>query len=132
MLVLDPEVLILDEPTSGQDRRNVENLMHLLREKTENELTIIIITHDLDLVGRFATDVLAMENGKVAFDGKPGKLFRQIEDEGLPQALESPDTYRFVRKLQELDLDPPDAYCPEDFLRSLAPSSSAQSGATRR
>jgi energy-coupling factor transport system ATP-binding protein len=75
MLVLEPRVLVLDEPTFGQDRRNTEILLAKLGELNEQGTTIVIITHDLRLVARQASHVAVLEAGRLAFIGAPGGLF---------------------------------------------------------
>jgi energy-coupling factor transport system ATP-binding protein len=74
-VVTDPEVVILDEPTFGQDRRHTEELMAALRELHREGRTVIAITHDMDLVAEHALRVVAMSAGQVLFDGVPRALF---------------------------------------------------------
>ncbi|MCA0982902.1 energy-coupling factor ABC transporter ATP-binding protein [Halobacillus yeomjeoni] len=77
MTVMDQELLILDEPTFGQDWNTTERLMDVLQDKNSKGKTIVMITHDMELVDRFATRVLVMEKGKVKIDKKPDKLWKQ-------------------------------------------------------
>ncbi len=74
-LATDPEALILDEPTFGQDRRHSEALLSLLAELNRQGRTIVVITHDLALVADHAERVLAMTDGRVLLDGTPAELF---------------------------------------------------------
>lgn len=76
MLSLEPEILILDEPTTGLDRNDTENLMALLnRLVQEQSITVIQVSHDMEQVAEFATRVIVLDNGKIVFDGTPRTLF---------------------------------------------------------
>jgi energy-coupling factor transport system ATP-binding protein len=82
MLILQPSVLILDEPTTGQDRRNTIALMDILRaEARERGMTIIQITHDMEQAAEYADRVVVMDGGRIVFDGTAAGLF--LEDELL-------------------------------------------------
>ncbi len=81
MLALGQDVLILDEPTFGQDERNATALLSILRGLNQQGKTVIVITHDMRLVLENANRVVAMSAGKVLFDGAPGELA------GMPQLL---------------------------------------------
>ena len=74
-LAADPDVLILDEPTFGQDERNTELLLATLEELRAEGRAIVAITHDQVLVADHATRVVALDGGRVAFDGPPDELF---------------------------------------------------------
>ena len=78
-LVTDPEAIILDEPTFGQDRRHTDELLALLGELHRAGRTVAVITHDLTLVAEHAQRVVALAGGQVAFDGTPRALFEQPE-----------------------------------------------------
>jgi energy-coupling factor transport system ATP-binding protein len=73
-LVLGPRVLLLDEPTFGQDRVSAEALMAELAGLREQGLAILIATHDLGLVTELADRVVALHEGEVVFDGPPAAL----------------------------------------------------------
>lgn len=74
-LAAGPKVLILDEPTSGQDCRQRRQLMELLARLHKQGLTIVLVTHDMELIAQYAQRVVVIAEGKVAFDGKPQHLF---------------------------------------------------------
>ncbi|MEX2162164.1 MAG: energy-coupling factor transporter ATPase [Anaerolineales bacterium] len=79
MLAMDQGVLILDEPTFGQDERNAATLMSLLQALRAKGKTIVMITHDMRLVAEYATRVAVMLNGRVVFHGEPATMFAQTE-----------------------------------------------------
>ena len=71
----DPDGLILDEPTFGQDERNTELLVETLDALRAEGRAIVAITHDLALVADHATRAVALADGRVAFDGPVAALF---------------------------------------------------------
>jgi len=76
MLVLETDVLILDEPTTGQDRDSMDNLMRVMMDANRLGTTVVLITHDMDLVARYCNQVVVMEEGKVVFQGPVEELCR--------------------------------------------------------
>lgn len=79
MLTMGQEILILDEPTFGQDERNAATLMALLQDLNAQGKTVIMITHDMRLVAEYASQVAVMMAGRVEFLGRPAQLFEQPE-----------------------------------------------------
>ncbi|WP_445489062.1 ABC transporter ATP-binding protein [Niallia sp. 03133] len=76
MLLLDQEILLLDEPTFGQDRESAKKLLNMLKRRQEEGTTIVMVTHDMDLVDRYSDRVIFFENDGIAFNGDPYTLFR--------------------------------------------------------
>jgi energy-coupling factor transport system ATP-binding protein len=74
-LMGDPDVLLLDEPTFGQDRRNAETLGRIVDDRVRDGKSVALITHDLSFVASHASRVIALNDGRVAFDGTPRELF---------------------------------------------------------
>ncbi len=72
-------LLIVDEPTYGQDRRLTERLMQLINNLRSEGITIIMITHDMRLVDAYVDRALVMANGEKIFDGAPSDLFQSPE-----------------------------------------------------
>jgi energy-coupling factor transporter ATP-binding protein EcfA2 len=79
MLVGDPEVLVVDEPTYGQDREMTHTLMALMRNIQERGVAVLMITHDMRLVGEYGERVVVMSNGIILFDGASSDLFNHQE-----------------------------------------------------
>lgn len=95
VLVMEPSVLILDEPTVGLDAAGQQALMKIIqRWHKEHQCTVILVTHDMDLMAEYAEEVIVFESGKVKLKTDPLTLFtehrREIEALGLkpPIALE--------------------------------------------
>lgn len=72
-------LLIVDEPTYGQDRRLTERLMELINNLRSEGITVIMITHDMRLVDAYVDRALVMANGEKIFDGTPSDLFQSPE-----------------------------------------------------
>lgn len=80
ILVMGPKILIVDEPTTGQDPEKAREVMRLLRElNQERGITVIIVTHSMDLVAEFAKRVIVMGTGEVLLDGTPKEVYSQPE-----------------------------------------------------
>jgi energy-coupling factor transport system ATP-binding protein len=106
MLALDPRVLILDEPTFGQDRRNTARIMEQLRGLNKRGITVIVITHDMKLVAEYANTVGVLVDGHVEFEGPVRELY--VDSALLQRAhLEVPPLYSVSRILREKHPDFP-------------------------
>ena len=80
MLVLDQQLLILDEPTIGQDDERAQHLMGLMARLRERYgTTILMITHDVRLVAEWADRAITLSGGGIAFDGTPAGLFARAD-----------------------------------------------------
>jgi len=98
MLVLGQELLVLDEPTYGQDRRNAIMLLDHLDALRERGRTLVVVTHDMRVVAERAGRVLVLADGALLFDGPPATLFS--EPDLLRRArLEPPPLWELSRRL---------------------------------
>jgi cobalt/nickel transport system ATP-binding protein len=85
VLAMEPEVIIMDEPTSNLDPRATSEILHLLLQlNKEKGITLLLATHDVDMVPLFATKMYILNKGKLVFQGTPkesfsnGELIRQV------------------------------------------------------
>ena len=75
ILVLNPEIIILDEPTAGQDFRHYSDIMEFLKEINKRGVTIIMITHDMHLMLEYTNRAIVLSNGlKIAEDSAANVL----------------------------------------------------------
>lgn len=94
ILALKPQVLILDEPTAGLDPRSRQELLQRIRHlNTEENLTVIFVSHNMEEVARLADRVFVMANGRIACEGTPRDIFgnQEILREhhiGTPEAVD--------------------------------------------
>jgi energy-coupling factor transport system ATP-binding protein len=79
ILAMKPEIIIVDEPTTGQDFRMVTSIAQLLRDLHAQGRTILIITHDMTLVANYCKQTTVMLDGKTVFHGSPRELFSNSE-----------------------------------------------------
>lgn len=80
ILALRPQVIIVDEPTTGQDTKQSLEIMDFLRDLNEiHGHTIIIITHDMPIVGKYAHRVIAMAQARIMADGPTREVFTQTD-----------------------------------------------------
>ncbi|HEX9934207.1 MAG TPA: ATP-binding cassette domain-containing protein [bacterium] len=99
VLVTEPDVLILDEPTAGLDWNGMRQVEAVMGAYHRSGRTVLFVSHDMDLVGRLAERVLVLDKGRLVFDGKKETLFRQAGL--LKQAgLTLPHTVRFMQMLK--------------------------------
>ncbi|MBP5445747.1 MAG: energy-coupling factor transporter ATPase [Acholeplasmatales bacterium] len=76
ILALEPDIIILDEPTRGLDPKSSLEVMELFNDiHKKYDKTIVIITHDMDIVSKYAKRVVVLDEGKKVFDGKKEDLF---------------------------------------------------------
>lgn len=77
MLIAGQELLVLDEPTFGQDEENQKELLDYMKSINEEQgVTVVVITHDMDLVGKYCNRALVLKKGEKAFDGTVVDLFK--------------------------------------------------------
>lgn len=74
ILVLKPEIIILDEPTAGQDFRHYTEIMEFLVELNKTGVTIIMVTHDMHLMLEYTDNVIVLSNGEKIADDKSTKI----------------------------------------------------------
>jgi len=98
MVVGQPEVVVLDEPTFGQDFHQARNLMELLRGLADDGAAVVFITHDMRLVAEYADRAAVLCNGEIVFNGTPGELFA-AGDVLERSRLKAPSVYEFSRDL---------------------------------
>ncbi len=79
ILAMKPEIMVLDEPTAGLDPQGVIELSKLLRELNNEGITIIISTHDVDLVPNYAEKVFVLVDGLLIAEGTPKEIFAKPE-----------------------------------------------------
>jgi len=99
VLVMEPRILILDEPTTGQDERTLAPFMRLVSELNVAGMTVLMITHDMDVAMRYASRMLVMSTGKILADGQPEDVFDR-KDVLAAARLQSPDVGQLAEALK--------------------------------
>jgi energy-coupling factor transport system ATP-binding protein len=101
ILAMEPDILVLDEPTVGLDPAGQEEMMKLFTSLHEDyHKTLILVTHDMNIVAEFSKRVIVMKAGQVVFDGTPQSLF--TDDVALEQfQLGRPDMMNVLAKISK-------------------------------
>ena len=101
VLAMKPEVLILDEPTAGLDPKGREFILSEIKAYHENTgATVILVSHSMEDVARFASHVLIMNHSKAVMYGETREIFKRV-DELCEMGLEVPQISRVFAKLRE-------------------------------
>ena len=107
VLAMDPEVLILDEPTAGLDPRGRDEILDQIdRLHRDRHMTIILVSHSMEDVARYADRLIVMNHGQKVFDGAPKEVFRHYR-ELETMGLAAPQITYLVHdlKAQGIDID---------------------------
>lgn len=104
ILAMQPDILVLDEPTVGLDAKSEETLMNLLVSLYEKGTSIIIATHNMDVVLQYAKRAIVLDNGKVVKDTTPLNLFHD-EEFLKTSSIEPPKVFSFALALQKNGMD---------------------------
>ncbi len=106
ILAYNPDILILDEPTRGLDPKSARDLMQVFKKiNDEMHKTIIMITHDMDVMYEYAKRVVVMKNAKIVYDGTKEELFKTEYDKFH---LKKPEVLELIDYLnQKLNLNIP-------------------------
>ena len=104
VLAMKPEILILDEPTAGLDPRGRDEILDQIAKLHEEGLTVILVSHSMEDVAKYADRIIAMNSGKVTFDGTPKEVFRHYK-ELERMGLSAPQITYVMQAMKELGLD---------------------------
>jgi energy-coupling factor transport system ATP-binding protein len=122
-MALNPEVLILDEPTTAQDHKGRYQLADLAKKfHDEKNGTVIMITHDVDLVANYADRLMVLHNGKILLDGATADVFSQ-EIELKKSFVVPPVAAQLARKLTSIGVMPT-VMTLEELYKILVPKKS--------
>ena len=101
VIAMEPKVLILDEPTAGLDPKGRDDILEQIKKlHTEYKMTIILVSHSMEDVGRLAQRIIVMNNGNVALEGTPAQVFKEIDTlENIGLAV--PQVTYLMRALKE-------------------------------
>ena len=123
VLAMEPDVLILDEPTAGLDPKGRDEILELIKGLQETGMTIILVSHSMEDVAKYVERLIVVNHGKIAFDDIPKKVFahyKELEEMGLA----APQITYIMHALKEkgLPVDPADTTVEEakqDILHAL-------------
>lgn len=104
IIAMKPELMILDEPTAGLDPDGVEKVLNILNQLNEEGMTLIISSHDIDMISKYADKIFILYNGEIIESGNKNKIFSDMEL--LKKAhLRTPITTEILYNLKESGLN---------------------------
>ncbi|MCE2447465.1 MAG: ATP-binding cassette domain-containing protein [Candidatus Latescibacteria bacterium] len=103
VLAMNPEVLVLDEPTAGLDPRTTASLCKLFVELSNQGRTLVLISHDMELVGHLATHVVVLRHGRIELQGPTRAVLAHPEFESI-SGLVPPMSVQLARLLRQRGL----------------------------
>jgi energy-coupling factor transporter ATP-binding protein EcfA2 len=128
VLAMEPRILIVDEPTTGLDWQGGRAMMRLMRELNQGGRTIMIITHDMNIVAEFAERAVVMAGGRIVADGTAAEVFGQAD--ALREAdLRAPQAFQIAVRRPDLFRGQP--LTVDDARRSLVSRSAVDATADR-
>ena len=86
-IAMDPEVILLDEPTSSLDPEMIEEVLNVIKELSKSEITLICVTHEISFAKNMADRVIFLCDGTVLNDGTPEEIFNNPTNERLQNFL---------------------------------------------
>lgn len=102
ILAMEPDVLILDEPTAGLDPKGQREIMKIFEDLHKKyQKTVILVSHDMDLVCQYAQQMIVMHRGEVKLQGTPKEVFEQLEilnDCGITLPIPAKNYQHFAEK----------------------------------
>ena len=119
VIAMEPEILILDEPTAGLDPAGREEiLMNIERYRKAKNATIMMVSHSMNDVARLTDRLLVMNGSKLAMDDEPGNIFARAGDL-LDMGLDIPELTRVFMRLKGMGLDVPAVYTMEQAVCAI-------------
>lgn len=121
VLAMNPEVLILDEPTAALDPYGRDEILSILEDlHRKKNITILLVSHSMDEVARFAQRIIVMDKGEILMDGTPADIFRrhkELEEIGLA----APQAMYIMKELKEYGL-PVDTeiFTPQEAVKEIS------------
>lgn len=101
VLAMDPDCLVLDEPTAGLDPRGRKEIMDMFYTlHKERNLSTILVTHSMEDAAKYADQIVIMQEGRVVKQGTPVEIFSTVADL-VDMGLDVPEVVRFQRNLEE-------------------------------
>ena len=96
ILALEPDILVLDEPTAGLDPEGSQIILNIIKKYHDSGKTIILITHDMNIVLNHSDNVVVINDGNIAFSGTPSDLFTQ---DVAKYSIDVPELFKFAQLL---------------------------------
>ena len=109
ILAMEPEVIVLDEPTAGLDPKGRDEILDLVAELHQvRKITVVLVSHSMEDVAKYVDRLIVMDDGKVRFDGTPKEVFshyKELEKLGLAAPQVTYVTHALKEKGWDIDTD---------------------------
>ncbi len=102
ILALEPDILVLDEPTAGLDPQGGQDIMNLLQDLYSKGKTIILVTHDMDLVLKYCEEVFVLKDGNILTSGNPHDVFSNLDENS---SIDIPMLYSLGQSIKNRGVD---------------------------
>lgn len=108
VIAMEPELLVLDEPTAGLDPKGRDEILNCIRTyQKQGNRSVVIVSHNMDDVAHFADRIIVMQKGKILMDGTPAEIFAR-DDELIAAGLNIPFAADVMRRLKQMGAVPPE------------------------
>ena len=119
VIAMEPEILILDEPTAGLDPRGREEILKNIEDyRKKHNATVMMVSHSMDDVARLTDRLLVMNGSELAMDGTPAEVFARAE-ELVQMGLNIPQVTRIFLELRAMGLDVEPVYTIDQAVEAL-------------
>ena len=119
VLAMEPSILVLDEPAAGLDPAGRVEMLELIKDIHEEGVTIVMVSHSMDDVGKYCDGLFVLSRGEIAFSGAPSEVFEH-GDALTDIGLDIPECAKLANKLRSGGFDIPDSiYRLEDVADAI-------------
>lgn len=119
ILAIEPDILVLDEPTAGLDPIGAKTIMELVEKMHRDGKTIILVTHDMDLVNKYANKMVVLDEGRIVSFGHPKDVFDNLKNDS---SIDLPQTYQVINEFNKygLNLNAADINSTDDLVKCVS------------
>ena len=119
VLAMNPSILILDEPAAGLDPAGRRGMLELIRGIHESGVTVVMVSHSMDDVGKYCGRLYVLDHGKIAFEGTPAEVFKHGEELNAI-GLDVPECAKLAARLRKCGFDIPEGvYSQHDVCAAI-------------
>jgi len=119
VLAMEPQILVLDEPAAGLDPAGRHEMLELISDIHKSGVTIVMVSHSMDDVGKYCDRLFVLSHGKIAHQGTPAEVFLHGEELNAI-GLDVPECAKLARRLRDAGFDMPEGiYRTEDVCDAI-------------
>ena len=119
VLAMEPSILVLDEPAAGLDPAGRREMLELIRDIHKSGVTIVMVSHSMDDVGRYCDRLFVLSKGEITLSGTPAEVFMHA-DTLKEVGLDVPECAKLANRLREAGFDMPEGiYSEQDVMDAI-------------